>query len=60
MIAWRYELEKLDEKFWLWLARHLPRKLAYWSYVVQGTRHIRNDEEVPAANYSELLRRMVK
>jgi hypothetical protein len=60
IIDWRYELEKLDEKFWLWLARHLPRKLAYWSYIVQGGRAMRGDDVVPEVRYAELLERMEK
>ena len=59
IMDWRYELNKRRDFAWLWLARHLPRRLAYWSYIVQGGRVIRSDEIVPEVRYAELLKRMV-
>ena len=57
MIDWRYKYEKQRDFFWLWLARHLPRKLAYWSYIVQGGKYIGNDV-MPEVTYMTLLERM--
>lgn len=59
MIDWRYELDKRREKFWLGLARLVPRKLAFWVYIVQGARYMGNDV-VPEVTYVELLERMAK
>lgn len=58
MIDWSYERDKRRDKFWLWLARHLPRRLAYWSYIVQGGSVMEPDDIVPEVGYSELLSRM--
>lgn len=58
MIDWRYEIGKRRDLFFLWMARRLPRRIAYWNYIVQGGRYIKPDEEVPAVTYVELGRRM--
>jgi hypothetical protein len=58
MLDLHYELSKRRDFCWLWLARHLPRRLAYWSYIVQGGRVIKPDEVVPEVRYAELLSRM--
>ena len=47
MIAWRYEYEKRREKFYLWLARLMPKRLTMWAFVVvMGA-----DGECPGEDY---------
>ena len=50
--------QRLAEWFWSTAARHLPKRLAYWSYIHQGVQNIHPDEEVPAVTYTEILSRM--
>lgn len=57
-IDWRYERDKRRDFAWLWAARHLPKQLAYWSYIVQGSRAMKPDDVVPDVRYCELLQRM--
>ena len=57
-IMWRYEWGKRRDFAWLWLARHLPKRLAYWSYIVQGSRAMNDTDVVPEVRYAELLQRM--
>ena len=40
------------------IAARLPRQLAFWSYIHQGVRHIRNDEVVTDVTYTEILSRI--
>ncbi|MGH3499830.1 MAG: hypothetical protein ACRDQA_02835 [Nocardioidaceae bacterium] len=40
------------------LAHRLPRRLAYWSYIDTGVRHIGSSEIVPDVRYADLLDRM--
>jgi hypothetical protein len=40
------------------LAHHLPRKLAYWSFIDSGVRAIGPREEVPDVRYIDLLKRL--
>jgi hypothetical protein len=56
----RYGYKDQLDAFCLWLASHLPRRLAYWTYVVQGSRAMQGDDIVPEVGYSELLQRMTK
>lgn len=39
-------------------AARLPKKLAYWSFIIQGTKAIRSDETVPEVTYVEVLNRI--
>lgn len=58
LIDWGYEYGKRRDFCWLWLARRLPKRLAYWSYIVAGSSVIRSNEIVPEVRYTELLKRM--
>ncbi|QYC53741.1 hypothetical protein SEA_LEROY_75 [Gordonia phage Leroy] len=49
-------LRRTEEAFWRWLAHRLPRKLAYWSYIDTGVRHM-GDDVVPEVTYTEILKR---
>ena len=60
MIDWRYELDKRRTFTWLWVARHVPSRLAYWVYIVQGSRAMNDTDIVPEVRYAELLQRMTK
>ena len=51
---------RLAEWGWSTLAHHLPRRLAYWSFIDTGVRTIRSDEVVPAVRYTDLLKRAEK
>lgn len=39
------------------LAHRLPRRLAYWSFIDTGVRHIASNETVPDVRYTDLLER---
>lgn len=39
------------------IAHRLPRRLAYWSFIDTGVRHMRSDEVVPDVRYTDLLQR---
>lgn len=39
------------------LAHRLPRKLAYWSFIDTGARHIASNEVVPDVTYTTILQR---
>lgn len=52
----RERLSRTYEAFWRWLAHRLPRKLAYWSYIDTGVRHMGNDV-VPDVAYVTILER---
>jgi hypothetical protein len=48
------------DKFWLWLANHVPRKLAYWCAIrvaAHATSGQWSDQEVPALTLDNLLKR---
>lgn len=40
------------------VAHHLPRRLAYWSFIDSGVRHIASNEVVPEVPYTVLLKRL--
>lgn len=42
------------------LAHRLPRRLAYWSFIDTGVRHIGPSEEVPAVPFTVILERAGK
>jgi len=52
-------LARTQEWAWMNLAHHLPRRLAYWSFIDSGVRHMGNDI-VPDVRYTEILDRMSK
>lgn len=52
------KLHRTGEWFMRGLAHRLPRRLAYWSFIDTGVRHIRSDEVVPEVRYTELLARV--
>ena len=51
---------RLAELFWTTAARHLPKKLAYWSFIHSGVKNILPNEEVPAVPYTVVLQRLSK
>lgn len=53
----RERLARTREAMWRGLAHRLPRKLAYWSFIDTGVRHIAHDETVPDVTYTVLLER---
>ena len=53
----RERLRRTEEAFWRWLAHRLPRKLAYWSYIDTGVRHMANNDVVPDVAYMTVLER---
>lgn len=48
---------RLAEWAWSTAAQFLPRRLAYWSLIATGVRHIRGNEEVPAVAFTTVLQR---
>lgn len=55
----RERMSRTQEWGWAKAAHHLPRRLAYWSFIDSGVRHMGNDV-VPEIRYTELLTRMEK
>lgn len=53
----RERLSRTAEWFWRSAAHHLPRRLAYWSFIDTGVRTIGNDV-VPDVRYMDLLARV--
>ena len=53
-------LSRTQEWCWMKTAHRLPRKLAYWSFIDSGVRHMKPDEVVPEVHYTDLLQRMDK
>jgi hypothetical protein len=53
----RERLNRTGEAFMRGLAHRLPRRLAYWSFIDTGVRHIRGNEIVPEVCYMDLLQR---
>jgi hypothetical protein len=53
----RERLSRTGELVLMTTAHHLPRRLAYWSFIDTGVRHIGDTEEVPAVTYAVLLER---
>lgn len=48
----------MSYKFWLWLARRLPRPLRYWTFVHVSTNAILPNEEVPGVTLDKLMSRI--
>lgn len=42
------------------IAHRLPRRLAYWSLIDSGVRHMRSDEVVPDVTFMDVLERAGK
>jgi len=53
----RERLNRTGELVLIKIAHHLPRRLAYRSYIDTGVRHIRDDEVVPEVTYMDILQR---
>jgi hypothetical protein len=51
------KVELTEEFAYRTVAHHLPRRLAYWSLIDQGVRHIKEDEVVPEVLFTDLLQR---
>lgn len=45
---------------WATAAHRLPRRLAYWSLIDTGVRHIRSNEVVPEVEFTTILERAGK
>jgi hypothetical protein len=56
----RERINRTNEAAVRWLAHRLPRKLAYWSFIDTGVRHIAGSEIVPEVRYMDLLDRVGK
>ena len=50
-------IDRTREAFWRGLAHRLPRRLAYWSFIDTGVRHMGSSEVVPEVTYMDLLQR---
>lgn len=53
-------LRRTEEALWRGLAHRLPRKLAYWSYIDTGVRHMESSEVVPEVTFTAILERVGK
>lgn len=51
---------RLVEWAWANAALLLPKRLAYWSLIATGVRHIEANEEVPAVPFMTVLERAGK
>lgn len=56
----RERLNRTGEAFVRGLAHRLPRRLAYWSLIDTGVRHMRSDETVPEVPFTVILERAGK
>lgn len=54
----RERMNRTGEAFVRSVAHRLPRRLAYWSFIDSGVRHMASDEVVPDVRYMDLLARM--
>lgn len=54
------KLNRMGEWAMRGIAHHLPRRLAYWSLIDSGVRHIRGDEVVPDVTFLDVLERAGK
>lgn len=56
----KYEMEKVTERMFMWVAWMMPRKIAYWCAVrvmVHATQGEWSDQEVPALLAIDTLQR---
>lgn len=58
---WRYTLEKLRQRTWMWVAWKLPHKLVYWAMIRAGaavtTREPWTNTVVPEMTFMDALER---
>lgn len=53
----RERLSRTGEAIVRGIAHRLPRRLAYWSFIDTGVRHMRDDEVVPEVRFMDVLKR---
>lgn len=53
----RERLDRTAELLGYAFVHHLPRRLAYWSYIDSSVRYTLPSEEVPAVTYAAILER---
>lgn len=56
----RERLNRTGEYVASTIAYHLPKRIAYWSYIHTGVRHMEANEVVPEVRYTEILERAGK
>lgn len=56
----RERINRTNDAAIRWAAHRLPRRLAYWSFIDTGVRHIEGSEIVPEVRYTDLLERAGK
>jgi hypothetical protein len=56
-LSFRERLSRTVEWALFRTAHHLPRRLAYWSYIDTSIRYVKDDEEVPAVPFAVILDR---
>jgi hypothetical protein len=56
-MAFRERLNRTSEAGILWLAAHLPRRLAYWSFIVTANRAMKSTDVVPEVRFMDMLQR---
>ena len=54
----RERLRRTSEWAWHLTARHLPRRLAYWSFIDTGARMTSTREVVPEVRFMDLAARL--
>ena len=55
----REKLKRTRERGWQLAAIALPKKLAYWSFIYQGAKHMAADQAVTDVPYMQILERIV-
>jgi len=63
LFALRVRSKGVDDRTWMWLADHLPRKLVYWAMVragVHATTGEHSSQEVPELTFMDALDRWHK
>ena len=63
LFALKLRHREVDERVWMWLADHAPRKLVYWCAIrlgVHATEGEHSNEEVPALLFMDALGRWRK
>lgn len=57
-MALRERLRRTADWVDLKVAAHLPKRVAYWSFILTGTKAMGNDIVIPEALYVDLLERI--
>ena len=57
-MAFAERLRRTRDSALLALAHRLPRRLAYWSFIDTGVRHVGGSEIVPEVAYMTILQRI--